>query len=185
VTPETQIAIVDAWRIAEARTFFRNVWPMYVHELSSFDTQFYVLDEKGRWLPDIVEDWISDITPVQNMRGEQDAEQPFQRAHIITCDDRPIGFVCIGIPPFKYMPADADVHIAEFFLIHTSRGTGAATRAVALLLQRYPGRWHLRAIYDNTRAIRFWRKALLSLGVHGLEEHHDGSDVVFRCVAGS
>ena len=82
------------------------------------------------------------------------------------------------------MPPDADVHIAEFFLIHRARATGAATRAVALLLERYPGRWHLRAIHDNTRAVRFWRKALASIGVDDLEEHRDGGDVVFRCVTG-
>ena len=156
---------------------------MYLHEISGFDTDFFTLDEKGRWVPDIVEDWISRTTPVQNLRtvrAEDDPAQPFQRAHVITCNDRPIGFVCIGLQPFKYMPDDADVHLAEFFLVHASRGTGAATRALALMLQRYPGRWHLQAIHDNTRAIRFWRKALPSLGVHDLQESRDEGDVVFQ-----
>jgi predicted acetyltransferase len=82
------------------------------------------------------------------------------------------------------MPADADLNIAEFFLIHASRGTGTSARALELLLRRYRGRWHLRAVHDNAQAIRFWRKALPSLGVEGLEERREDGDVVFRFVAG-
>lgn len=187
VAQKEKIAIVDAWRVREARGFFRNVWPMYVHEVSGFDADFYVLDETGRWLPDIVGDWISSTTPPQNLRiprSEQDPEQPFQRAHVITSDYRPVGFVCVGMQPFKYMPDDADLIIAEFFLIHAVRGTGTGTRALDLVLRRYPGRWHLRAIHDNARAIGFWRKALPMVGVRDLEEHREDGDVVFRFVAG-
>jgi predicted acetyltransferase len=187
LAPEEQIAIVDAWRVSGARDFFRNVWPMYVHEVSGFDTDFYVLDETGRWLPDIVEDWISSTTPPKNLRiarAQEDPAQPFQRAHVITAGGRPVGFVCVGMKPFKYMPADADLNIAEFFLIHAWRGTGTADRALELVLRRYPGQWHLRAIHDNTRAIRFWRKALASIGVRDIEEGRENSDVVFRFVAG-
>lgn len=186
LAPNKQVMIVDAWRVPEASAFFRNMWPMYVHEVSGFDTDFYVLDETGRWLPDIVEDWISSATPPQNLRSaraEQDPAQPFQRAHVITSDGRPVGFVCVGMRPFKYMPAEADLSIAEFFLIHASRGTGTAARALDLLLQRYPGRWHLRAIHDNARAIRFWRRVLPAIGVRDLEEGREDSDVVFRFVA--
>jgi predicted acetyltransferase len=184
---EQQIAIVDAWRDPEVRAFFRNVWPMYVHEVSGFDTDFYALDKTGRWLPDIVEDWVASSTSPQNLRivrAEQDPAQPFQRAHVITSNGRPVGFICVGMQPFKYMPADADLNIAEFFLIHASRGTGTATCALELLLRRYPGRRYLRAVHDNERAIRFWRKALRSVGVRDLEEGREDGDVVFRFVVG-
>jgi predicted acetyltransferase len=186
LAPEEQIAIVDAWCVPEARAFFRNVWPMYVHEISGFDTDFYEVDEAGRWMPDIVEDWIASATPPENLRigrAEQDPAQPFQRAHVITSGGRPVGFVCVGMQPFKYMPEDADLSIAEFFLIHASRGTGTATRALELVLRCYAGRWHLRAIHDNARAIRFWRKELPSLGVRCLEEGREDGDVVFRFVS--
>ena len=187
MAPEEQIAIVDAWRVDEARVFFRNVWPMYLHEVSGFDTDFYGLDEAGRWFPDIVEDWISIATPPQNLRSvraEQDPAQPFQRAHVVTSGGRPVGFICVGMQPFKYMPEDVDLNIAEFFLVHASRGTGTAARALALILRRYPGQWHLRAIHDNVRAIRFWRKSLPSLGIRDLKESRDDIDVVFRFVSG-
>jgi predicted acetyltransferase len=119
------------------------------------------------------------------VRSEQDPAQPFQRAHVIMRDGRPVGFVCVGVQPFKYMPVDADIDITEFFLIHASRGTGTASRALELVLKQYSGRWHLRVIHDNTRAIRFWRKALASTGVRGLEEGRDDGDVVFRFAAGN
>jgi len=183
----TTIALVDAWRTPAARDFFRNVWPIYVHEISGFDTDFYVLDETGRWLPNVVDTWLSSATPQQHLRvstSEHAPAQPCQRAHVITSDGRPVGFICIGMQPFKYMPDDADLSIAEFFLIHASRGTGAGTRALELLLLRYPGRWHLRAIHDNARAIRFWRKALPAAGVRDIEERSEDRDVVFRFVAG-
>ncbi|AUX34314.1 uncharacterized protein SOCE836_064860 [Sorangium cellulosum] len=92
---------------------------MYVHEISGFDTSFYVLDEAGRWQPDIVNDWVSSVTPPGNLRtpqSDQGPTQPFQRAHVITSDARPVGFVCVGLRAFKCMPDDVDLSIAEFFL---------------------------------------------------------------------
>ncbi|KYG08883.1 hypothetical protein BE21_21050 [Sorangium cellulosum] len=79
------ISIIDAWGTREARELFRSVWPMYVHEISGFDTSFYVVDEVGRWQPDIVNDWVSSVTPPGNLRtpqSDQGPTQPFQRAHV-------------------------------------------------------------------------------------------------------
>ena len=181
------IAIVEAWIVPRARAFFRNVWPLYVHEISAFDTDFYSLDASGRWMPDIVEDWVAVVTPPQNLlavRAADDPAQPFQRTHVITSGGRPVGFACIAFPPFRYMPDDADVYLAEYFLIHAARGTPAATRALDLLRSRYPGRWQLRVIHDNERALRFWRKALPAIGAQALEQRLEEEEVVFRFVSG-
>jgi predicted acetyltransferase len=177
------IALSEAWSSSEAAVFFRNVWPMYVHELSAFDTSFYTLDRDGRWLPHIVEDWVLGVTPPRNLResrSEDDPGQPFQRTHVITRDGLPIGFMCVGTQPFKYMPADVDYELAELFLIHAARGGDAARRAVELGFRSYHGRWHLRAIHDNTRAIRFWRRMLPTIGVRDLQERRDGKDVIWQ-----
>ena len=181
--PPGTIALVDAWQVAEARDFFVRAWPMYVHELSGFDTDFYTLDAEGRWQPDIVQDWIAPVTPSANLREghtAREAAQPFQRAHVIVQDRRPVGFVCIGLSPFKYMPDDVDLSIAEMFLIHASRGTGTGESALALLFARYPGRFELRAIHDNARAIAFWRRALPRLGAQAIVERSEHGDVTFR-----
>ena len=176
------VSLEDAWRSPAAAAFFRNVWPMYVHEISDFDTDFYRLNALGRWQPDIVEDWIAAVTPPANLREavpDDDPRQPCQRAHVILCDTVPVGFVCVGARPFRYMPPEVDHSLAELFVVHAHRGTGAAAEAVRQVIARYPGRWHLRAIHDNARAIAFWRRALPEMGVDELAESREERDVVF------
>jgi len=185
--PDVRIALVDVWRDPVASMFFRNVWPLYVHEISGFDTDFFTLDASGRWQPDIVEDWVAGTTPARNLRdarARDDSGQPFQRAHVIAVDGRAVGFVCVGSAPFKHMPEDADHCIAEFFVTHPYRGRGVAKRALERVLERRPGRWHLGVIHDNARALAFWRKALPAAGVRDLEERSVGRDVLFRFIAG-
>src|SRR5262245_15518629 len=106
--------LLDAWQQPDARAFFVNAWPMYVHELSGFDTDFYELDAAGRWQPDIMGDWVAPVTPEANLRSPATAvAQPYQRAHVIVDSGRPVGFVCVGLQPFKYMPEDVDQCVAE------------------------------------------------------------------------
>jgi predicted acetyltransferase len=182
------VAIVEAWRDAAARAFFFNVWPMYVHELSGFDTDFYQLDESGRWQPDIAGDWVASVTPAENLRApraEDDPAQPFQRTHVITRAGRPVGFACVGVRPFKYMAEDVDQTIAELFLIHSARGDGTAARAVELVLREYSGQWSMLVIHDNARAAAFWRKTLPRVGAHAIEEQAEDKDLVLRFTTGS
>lgn len=177
------VSLEDAWTAEAARAFFRNVWPMYVHEIAGFDTDFYHLDGEGRWQPDIVEHWIAPVTPAANLREPRDAadpRQPFQRAHVIRVDGLAVGFLCVAAAPFRYMGEDADYIVAELFVRRESRGTGAAGAAVSLALRRYPGRWHLRAIHDNARAIAFWRRVLRALPLRELSETREERDVVWR-----
>lgn len=180
------IALVDAWSDGATREFFLNIWPMYLHEISAFDSDFYRLDASGRWLPDIARDWVARATPAENLREPSaalDAGQPYQRAHVIVSGEWPVGFACVGLRPFRYMPSDADVILAEFFLVHGSRGLGIGEKVVRVLTGRYPGRWSLCAIHDNTRAIRFWRKALPRCGVGELRERSVQRDLVWDFVS--
>ncbi len=70
----------------------------------------------------------------------------------------PAGFVMIGRPP--YANPSADFEIIEFFVANKFRGLGAGSEAVRLVLERFKGRGALRYLPKNTRAARFWRKAL-------------------------
>jgi predicted acetyltransferase len=181
-----QVSLVDAWSLPAARDFVVNTWPMYIHDISAYGSGFYRLDASGRWLPDIVGDWVACSTPVQNLRAplsSTDPAHPFQRAHVIMANDVSVGFACVGLQPFRHMPPEADVVLAEFFLIHASRGQGVGREAAKILVNRYPGRWHLSAIHDNLRAIRFWRKTLPLLGVQDLQEQAVDRDVNFEFVA--
>lgn len=77
------------------------------------------------------------------------------------------------------MPADVDVLLAELFIANPFRGRGTAARAIERLLPTYPGRWHICAIRDNLRAIRFWRKTLPTLPIRNLSESAADSGVIF------
>jgi predicted acetyltransferase len=176
------VTLEDAWVSQDGGAFLRNVWPMYVHELSGFGADFYQLDGIGRWQPDIVEQWIARITPAANLRGVRShdhAEQPFQRGHVIRVAAERVGFVCVGVRPFRYMPDGFDYTIAELFVVHRYRGAGAAQQAVGAVLRRYPGRGHLCAIRGNARAIAFWRRALPALGVRQLSEAQEPGELVW------
>jgi predicted acetyltransferase len=177
------VTLVDAWTSPSASRFFRNVFPMYLHEISGYDIHFYSLDETGCWQPDLIADWLAPVTPAANLRSPplpDHGSQPYQRTQVIISDGRPVGFACLGLPPFRFMPDDVDACIAEFFVIHESRGAGIGHRALELLLPRHHGRWHLRAIHDNERAIRFWAHALQKSGVRDLERRNEEGDVVWR-----
>jgi predicted acetyltransferase len=181
-----EVSLADGWSNAGARDFFLNAWPMYVHDISAFDSDFYCLDANGRWLPDIAGDWVASVTRADNLdanHAPSGEKQPYQRAHVILDRGRPVGFACVGLSPFRHMPAEADVILAEFFLIHGSRGVGIGQHVARALVARYPGRWSLSAIHDNTRAIRFWRKTLPLLGVSDLRERTIQREVSWDFVA--
>lgn len=177
----TEVTLLDAWRVPAARIFFENVWPLYVHELAGFDTDFYHLGPDGKWLPDLVGDWTAAITPSANLRHSPVdlAAGPFQRAHVIVANAHPVGFVCVTLPPFKYMPLEADVQVAELFIANPFRARGVATQAVRHLLRRYSGRWHLSAIHGNHRALCFWRTILPTLPIANLREFTENREVTF------
>jgi predicted acetyltransferase len=179
---------VSLQRILRANAdFFLNTWPMYVHEIAAFGADFYTLDERGRWQPDIAADWIADSTPEANLRegrhGTEASRQPFQRAYEIRCDGRPAGFACVGLAPFRHMPDDVDVILAELFLIRSHRGRGVAEAGLRKLFVLYPGRWFLESLEGNARAIRFWRRILPLIGVRDIEERREGGVVNWRCLA--
>ena len=180
------VRLLNAWADADAARFFAHVWPMYVHEITAFATDFYALDGQGRWQPDLIGDWTAAVTPAANLRAPRapgDSGQPFQRAHVITSDGVAVGFACLGLSPFRYMPADAEVILCELFVARRVRGSRVAADAVAQLLARHRGRWFLRAIHDNARAIAFWRRVLAAAPVHDLREGREDGDVVWRFVA--
>jgi predicted acetyltransferase len=182
-----QVQLIAASSTREAKEFFLNTWPMYVHELRGFGATFYTLDAVGRWQPHISPHWVAAVTPNVNLRtpvAANDPRQPFQRCHVIVCAGKPVGFACVGLAPFKYMPEDADHHLSEFFVTHAQRGQGVSARALELLLASYPpGRWCLRVLPGNARAQRFWANVLPALGAREIAQTVEPDDVTWRFVS--
>lgn len=50
--------------------------------------------------------------------------------------------------------------IAQFFVLRRYRRSGVGETAARWLFDRYPGRWEVRQMRDNTRAIAFWRRVI-------------------------
>jgi predicted acetyltransferase len=89
----------------------RRLYALYLHDLSAF-TDFYDVDEWGRWQPDYLPDWL---------RGSQD-----QRAMLVRVDERPAGLAFVAVAPFPHMTRAADFELSEFFLLHRYRHHGFA-----------------------------------------------------------
>jgi predicted acetyltransferase len=177
------VCLEETWKSAEARRCFENLYPMYLHELSAFGTDLYVLDAVGRWQPDLARHWTEPVTGLVNLlepRPASDHSQPFQRGYTICVDRRRVGFVCVALPPFRYMDARSDFQLSELFVVHRYRGSGVAALAVRELFSRYKGRWEIGALRDNTRAIAFWRRVLTRLGARELVTVESDAEVDWR-----
>jgi predicted acetyltransferase len=155
------LSLRDARTSAQDSLWLRNVLPFYLHELSGFGSEFWWLDETGRWQPEqAVETWFT---------------RPDVSALLLLSEGKRIGFALVGHSPFPYMSAEVDHSLAEFFILAAHRRHGLGAEAARRVLQRFPGRWELEVLALNAPAQRFWRKVTRELpGLqvapgHGLE----------------
>jgi predicted acetyltransferase len=120
-----------------------NLLELYIHDLSAtFDVE---LGPDGRFGYDALPRYWS----------EPERHFPF----LIRRDARPVGFVLArrGSP----VSDDPDVFdVAEFFVARRHRRSGVGRRAAALLWQRLPGAWLVRASERNPGACVFWRNVI-------------------------
>jgi predicted acetyltransferase len=147
----------------DEHTLLSNLMELYVHDLSVLFPQVE-LGADGRFgyakLPLFM----------------ADSERHF--AFLIRAGARTAGFVLAthGSPGSE----DAAVHdVAEFFVLRRYRRSGVGRQAAALLFQAFPGPWTVRVLERNTRALMFWRRAVLDFtrgSVHEAERR-DASGV--------
>ncbi|HLZ70037.1 MAG TPA: GNAT family N-acetyltransferase [Dehalococcoidia bacterium] len=50
--------------------------------------------------------------------------------------------------------------LAEFFVLRRHRRQGIGVAAAGQLFDRFPGRWEVRALAENTGTVAFWRRAI-------------------------
>ncbi len=147
------LSLRDARESPRDALWLRNVLPLYLHELSGFGSEFWSLDETGRWQPEqAVETWFTHAEV---------------SALLVLSEGRRIGFALVGHAPFPYMSAEVDHSLAEFFILAGHRRHGLGAEAARLVLHRFPGRWELEVLSRNVPAQRFWRK--VTLGLPGLQ----------------
>lgn len=121
-----------------------NLMELYIHDLSALFPHVK-LGEDGRYgYSELPSYWSG-----ENGRC----------AFVIREDGRVAGFVLARRgSPASENPSALD--IAEFFVLRQFRARGVGRAAAALLWNRMPGSWTVRAAVRNARAVKFWRGAV-------------------------
>lgn len=145
------IELRDARRSPGDRTWLGNVYPLYLHDLSEFDTGYYHLDDDGRWQPDHLPSWLED-----------GRDLPL----LLLLDGRRVGFAMVGRKPSPWVAPGCDYRMSEFFVLKRERMRGVGSSAAHAVFDAHPGRWEVSELVRNERAIRFWRRVI--------GEHADG-----------
>ena len=162
----------------------RNLWPLYVHDLSPHSGQRpnshgVLIDD-----PDVIDTAMQGET-LRPWWSAPDALFPYS----IVVDGVVAGFDFVVAPPRlpEHFPAarcDADFIVHEFFVLRAFRGSGVAEHAAHAGFARHPGRWEVVTDRTNARAIAFWRRAIerWTEGEFTEEEgdHVWGRKVIFR-----
>ena len=78
-------------------------------------------------------------------------------------DSRLAGFVLVKEGSlYLDNPADNDIpmQVAEYFILRKYRRQGLGTQVAWKIFDRFPGRWEIAEIVENTSAQVFWRKII-------------------------
>ena len=152
---------------AESRTdreALQRLYPLYLHDLSAF-SDHYALDSEARWTPSYLDDMLA---------------RPVCHCLLIRSDGNAAGFALVATQPFPHMPADADAHLAEFFVAGPYRRRGLGRGAARATLQAFPGRWSLAVVEGNEPAFAFWRAVVADLTGGAYAEIEGTGDTSFR-----
>ena len=68
-----------------------------------------------------------------------------------------VGFVLVDGNPKR---AGIDHRIGEFFVLRKFRRRGIGQRIACEVFDRFPGRWMVEQLKENTPAVRFWRAVI-------------------------
>jgi len=119
----------------------QRLYPLYLHDLSEF-TDHYALDDEARWTPSYLDDMLA---------------RPVCHCLLVRFGGHAVGFALVATQPFPHMPADADAHLAEFFVAKPYRRRGRGRAAAEATLRLFPGRWSLAVVHGNAPALTFWQ----------------------------
>jgi len=157
-----EVTVAEA--TAAERALIRNLYPLYLHDLSAF-TEFYDIDERGVWFPDYLRDWL-------------DTKSPLVHAMLIRADGRPAGFAFVGQAPFPHMTPGRDFRISEFFVLARYRRRDVGQRAAHAIFDIFRGVWEVSELPANVGAVRFWRSVIGDYTGGLFEDTIEGGDVV-------
>jgi len=149
---------------SEGRDLIRNIYPLYLHDLSPF-TEFYELDERGVFFPDYLPGWL-------------DVQSPLVHPLLIRADGRPAGFAFVGEAPFPHMTPGRDYRLSEFFVLARYRRREVGKRAAHAIFDQFRGVWEVTELPANVGAVRFWRSVIGDYTGGVFEDTIEKGDVV-------
>ena len=118
-----------------------NLIQLYLHDMTEFMP--FPVEPDGRFAYDFLDRFWR--FPYLIMTGNEIA------GFALVIDECPL----TGRQPCFFM--------AEFFILKAYRGRGTGRAALAAILARHPGDWHIATPLANTAALAFWHKAVAPL----------------------
>jgi predicted acetyltransferase len=145
-----EIEIVEARESDEA--VIRNLFPLYIHDLSEF--MGWDVPDDGLFAASdlLVQYWGRKPRDPRFRWGEGLHGHPF----LVRVDGNLAGFVLV-----REMRKDPDLYdVGEFFILRKFRGKGVGKEAAHRAFDMFPGGWQVRELQENTPAQAFWRRII-------------------------
>jgi predicted acetyltransferase len=149
---------------AADRVLIRNLYPLYLHDLTAF-TELYDVDDHGVFFPDYLSEWL-------------DREGPLTHPFAIREGGRPAGFALVAQAPYPHMGQGRDYRMCEFFVLNRARRRGVGRSAAHALFAMFPGVWEVTELPLNTGAVGFWRRVIGEHTGGAFSETTDRGEVV-------
>ena len=138
------------------KAILRNLYSLYLHELSNFTTSL-----------DVGEDGVFHYEELDNF-WNVDGLSPY----FIKLDNEIIGFILLLERPF--LKKSNDYGINDFFILNKYKGKGLAMQVVEKLFEEKPGQYFLMQVVENKRAVAFWKKVYNRLNI----KIHERQDLI-------
>lgn len=85
--------------------------------------------------------------------------EPERYPFLIKLDGKWVGFVLVSKETY-FPEREPGWVIAEFFVMRRYRRRGVGEYAARFAFDRFPGRWEVAQVPENTGAVAFWRKVI-------------------------
>ncbi|HNR22589.1 MAG TPA: GNAT family N-acetyltransferase [Steroidobacteraceae bacterium] len=157
------VTVRDARVLASDRRWIEGVYRDYLDDLAPLNTGIFpALGEIGHREPDQLARWFAD---------------PGAKILTVCKSAAPVGFAMVV--PGRRLPGrpPVDFHMAEFFIAREHRRLGIGQSAIALIFDRFAGRWEVQEYLRNPVAVKFWRRVVGDYTRGDYEERVEGGEV--------
>jgi predicted acetyltransferase len=127
----------------DERDTVANLLQFYLYDFSEFDPEEPDVDAGGRFgYPDLDDYW----------------REPGRHPFLFRVDGRLAGLALVR--RLDRPGREPCWGLVEFFILRHYRRLGLGRQAAISLFDRFPGRWEVGEIHENTGAITFWRRVI-------------------------